>query len=227
MLNPLEKLEVTTQINPVLLQGVLEGITDGILILSHQGELIYYNYYAHRICQQFNPGISLVNQIPDSIWRSCEALIESREIYLDQPVVIESEITLNQCHTYRIRVRWLTLEDPQHPYLIVLLEDRRQSLQNRALAEAHLYNLTPRQAEVWLLRCEGFSYRQIASELYITVNTVKRHLKEIRLKQKIPNIRLPTDSVKFAPTQSPPELEERSWQHLIQSRISIRGSLTI
>lgn len=187
MLTQLEKPAAIEPINPLLLQGVLEGITDGIMILSDDGELIYHNYYAHSICHQLNPGESVTDKIPDVIWRSCEALIGSRELYADQPVVIESEIVLSRSNAYRIRVRWLTLEDPDRPYLVVLLEDRRQSMQNRALAEALLYNLTPRQAEVWLLRREGFSYQQIATELYITVNTVKRHLKEIHLKQKMAN----------------------------------------
>ncbi len=185
MLTQLEQKEIAAQVNPLLLQGVLEGITDGILILTEQGEVLYHNYYAHCICQQLNPGGSVVDTIPEVIWRSCQALIESRSLYADQPVVIESEITLSQSKVYRMRVRWLTLEDSNHPYLVVLLEDRCQSIQNRAFAEALLYNLTPRQAEVWLLRRAGFSYQQIAAELYITINTVKRHLKEIYNKQKM------------------------------------------
>ncbi len=172
-------------ISPFLLQGVLEGLTDGILILSEQGEWIYHNYYAYCICQRLNQGSGDTQKVPAVIWRNCEALLESRTLFPEQPVVIESEITLNSSDTYRIRVRWLTLEDSSRPYLAVLLEDRRQSLQSRAIAEAILYDLTPRQADVWLLRRAGFSYQQIAMELFITLNTVKRHLKDIRLKQKL------------------------------------------
>lgn len=168
-----------------LLKGVLEGITDGILILSERGEWIYHNYYAYRICQELSQGKIATNTIPEAIWQPCKALIESRELYTDQPVVIESEIVHSRSSVYRIRVRWLTLDDPQRPYLAVLLEDRWQSSQNRALAEAILYNLSPRQTEVWLLRRAGFTYQQIAIELYITINTVKRHLKDIRAKQSL------------------------------------------
>lgn len=184
MLNQLES-NTLTQSNPLLLQGVLEGLADGILILSEHSEWIYYNYYAYRICQQLNEGQAVVNTVPEAIWRTCQALIESRNLYADQPVVIESEIALSRSNVYRIRVRWLTLEDPAHPYLAVLLEDRRQSAHNRALAEALLYNLSPRQTEVWLLRRAGFTYQQIAAELFITINTVKRHLKDIRIKQSM------------------------------------------
>lgn len=185
MLNQLQTAQPTAPtISPFLLQGVLEGLTDGILILSEEGEWIYHNYYAYCICQRLNQG-SGDKKVPEVIWRNCEALLESRTLFPDQPIVIESEVTLNPSDVYRIRVRWLTLEDSSRPYLAVLLEDRRQSMQSRAIAEAILYDLTPRQADVWLLRQAGFSYQQIAAELFITLNTVKRHLKDIRLKQKL------------------------------------------
>jgi DNA-binding CsgD family transcriptional regulator len=189
MLNQLEEPKSFIPSPSFLVQGVLEGLTDGILILSQDGEWIYHNYYAHRICQQLsqqpNPGRFSEQQVPDGIWRNCRALIESQEFYTDQPIVIESEIALSRTNVYRIRVRWLTLDDCQSPYLLVLLEDRCQVLQNRAIAETVLYDLTARQAEVWLLYRAGFSYQQIADELYIALNTVKRHLKDIRLKQKM------------------------------------------
>lgn len=184
MQNYLELIKTSTETSPNLMRGVLEGLTDGVLILSEQGEWIYHNYYAHCICQELNQGQPALNQVPDAIWRNCLALIDSRDLYPTHPVVIESEIVLSQSQVYRIRVRWLVLEDSQRPYLMVLLEDRSQSLQNQALAESMLYELTPRQAEVWLLYRAGFSYQDIAIELYITLNTVKRHLKDIRLKQK-------------------------------------------
>ena len=186
MLNQLEQTKPFVPDN-TLLQGVLEGITDGILILSDRGEWIYHNYYAYRICQQLHADQSkaIVHTVPEAIWQTCKALMESRELYADQPVVMESEISPTRSHTYRIRVRWLTLDDPKRPYLAVLLEDRRQSAQNQALAEAVLYELSPRQTEVWLLRRVGFTYQQIAIELYITLNTVKRHLRDIRVKQSL------------------------------------------
>ncbi|MBW4579929.1 MAG: LuxR family transcriptional regulator [Tildeniella nuda ZEHNDER 1965/U140] len=185
MLNQLEQPQPFAQANDLLLQGVLEGLTDGILILSDRGEWIYHNYYAYRICQQLNEGSSSVSTVPEAIWQTCKALIESREVYNNQPVVIESEIATGQSSVYRIRVRWLTLDEPQRPYLAVLLEDRWQSSQNQALAEALLYNLSQRQTEVWLLRRAGLSYQQIAIDLYITVHTVKSHLKDIRMKQRM------------------------------------------
>ena len=184
MLNQLEQPQPFAQANDLLLQGVLEGLTDGILILSDRGEWIYHNYYAARICQQLNQDKAIAPRVPEAIWQACKALIESRDLY-DQPVVLESEVAVGKSSFYRIRVRWLTLDDYQRPYMAVLLEDRWQASQNRALAEAMLYNLSQRQTEVWLLRRAGLSYQQIAIELYITVNTVKTHLKDIHSKKRM------------------------------------------
>ena len=185
MLNQLKEPQPFAQANDLLLQGVLEGLTDGILILSDRGEWVYHNYYAYSICQQLNQGKAAAPRVPEAIWQTCKALIESRDIYANQPVVMESEIAVGKSSLYRIRVRWLTLNEPQRPYLAVLLEDRLQSSKNQALAEALLYNLSQRQTEVWLLRRAGLTYQQIAIELYIAVNTVKSHLKDIHLKQRM------------------------------------------
>ena len=46
------------------------------------------------------------------------------------------------------------------------------------------YSLTPREADVWQLRQQGATYQEIAQELFISVNTVKKHLKSILAKQQ-------------------------------------------
>lgn len=187
MMNNYLELEFATSpttLAPSLMQGILEGLTDGVLILTTEGEWIYHNYYAHCICQTLNAEQPMLNRVPDAIWRVCSALMASEELYGDRPVVIESEVRLSKAQVYRIRARWLVLEDCQRPYLMVVLEDRSEAVHNQALAEAILYDLTPRQTEVWLLYRAGFSYQEIATELYITLNTVKRHLKDVRIKQQ-------------------------------------------
>lgn len=51
--------------------------------------------------------------------------------------------------------------------------------------ECAKYGLTPREAEVWILRQQKKSYKQIASELFITVDTVKKHFKSIFAKREL------------------------------------------
>lgn len=162
------------------LTSVLEGFVDGILILNVRGEFIYANTPASRICQQINRS----NALPDEVWRSCEALIESRELYGDRPLVIESEIVTERSQTFRIRVQWITLEDSHESALLVRLEDQQQSLQSLAVTEAKKYGLTPREAEVWFLRRCNLPRKEIASQLYITIDTVKKHLGNIQSKRQ-------------------------------------------
>jgi Bacterial regulatory proteins, luxR family len=167
-----------------LLQEVLEGFIDGILILTDRGEFIHANYCARRIFNQLTEEISSVNSIPQEIWRVCQSLIESRELFPNQKIILESEIVKSDSVAFRVRARWLKLEHIKHPCLLVTLEDRYQSLQTIVTTDVHKYGLTPREAEVWLLYRANYSYKEIADELFITLNTVKKHMKNIHAKRK-------------------------------------------
>jgi DNA-binding CsgD family transcriptional regulator len=66
----------------------------------------------------------------------------------------------------------------------VTLEDLTQVAQQLAIAAMHQYGLTPREAEVWQYRLQGYSYQQMAQELHISENTVKKHIKNILSKRR-------------------------------------------
>jgi DNA-binding CsgD family transcriptional regulator len=165
--------------NPFLL-SVLEGLVDGILILNAQGAPLYANTSATEITRQLDSE----TPVPPEVWRSCEALIESREFYGDRPLVIESEFTGRNSSTYRVRVQWLMLDAWDEPCLLARLEDQRRSLESLALTEAKRYGLTAREAEVWFLRRCNLSRKEIAAQLYITIDTVKKHLGNIQAKRQ-------------------------------------------
>ena len=62
--------------------------------------------------------------------------------------------------------------------------DRLESrLQEIELVVAKRYGLTKRETEVWRLQRGGLSYQQIAKKLFISLNTVKRHLQSVHGKQ--------------------------------------------
>jgi DNA-binding CsgD family transcriptional regulator len=168
----------------ILLQGVIESFFDGILVLTEQGELVQANDLARKICEQITQGKPQRTPVPEEIWRVCHALIESRSFYHNQPVIIEAEITTDKLTWLWIRTRWLKLSAIKHPCLLVILEDRHQSVQNLAIAEVDKYGLTPREAEVWLLRRRQYAFKEIAIELSISLNTVKKHLKNIHAKRE-------------------------------------------
>ncbi|NEP34857.1 MAG: helix-turn-helix transcriptional regulator [Moorea sp. SIO3B2] len=169
---------------PKLIQAILEGFVDGVLIITINRKLLHANEFGRQICSQISQGKSEINSIPEPIWRICQALIDSREWFDDPKVIMESELQVNQSVKFRVRVRWLTLEVSQEPYLLVTIEDQNQSYQNSTSTDALKYGLTPREEEIWSLRKANFTYREIAQQLFITLNTVKKHMKNIYAKQK-------------------------------------------
>lgn len=171
------------QSKQALLQQVIESFMDGILILNDLGEWIHANQSARRLCRQLTQCTTPLPLVPQEIWRVCELLIKSCEAP-NPPSVLESEIIIPGAASIRLRVRWLDAIAAHQSLLLVTLEDQQQTILNRAIAETQKYHLTPRESEVWLLHQNNYSYKEIAAQLYITLNTVKRHMKSIYAKQK-------------------------------------------
>ncbi|GAB4198965.1 MAG: hypothetical protein Fur006_49240 [Coleofasciculaceae cyanobacterium] len=168
-----------------LFKLIVESFFDGILILTDQGEWVESNEFARQICTQLTPNQSRSNSVPQEIWLVCQSLIESYSFSPQQSASIESEMTANRSMPLRIRVQWLKLNAINRPCLLVILEDRSQSLHNLAISEVDKYGLTSREAEVWLLSRANYSRQRIAAELCISLNTVKKHLKNINAKRKM------------------------------------------
>ena len=169
---------------PSWLQAIIEGLVDGVLVLTQQGEWVYANECGRQICYQLSPDQSQNNSVPSAIWRVCELLLNRLDPFAEQEMVINNEIKLTNSVTFRIRVRWLVLEESACPYLLVTIEDQHQARKMQAIADAQKYGLTRREAEVWSLHQSKLSYKEIADKLYITLNTVKKHIKNIYTKQQ-------------------------------------------
>jgi DNA-binding CsgD family transcriptional regulator len=166
------------------LQDVIEGLQDGILIVTETGELVLANASGYRFCYQINQGNSKADVLPPAIWQLCESLIESRTLFPDQVIILSDEIVLDKLTIFRVRVRWLDSKLFENPCLLVTIENRYESVKNAAIAEIKRYDLTRREGEIWLLYRSNYSYKEIATELYITVNTVKKHMKNIHAKRQ-------------------------------------------
>ena len=165
---------------------VLDKLIDGILILTEQGELIKANASADRICQQIVRDCPSSNSEVEEIWPVCQSLIKScLPVFKAKTAVIESEISMGKIGDFRLRTQWLRLEETETFYQVIVIEDCSQSLQNLVNTQVHQYGLTPREAEVWLLSQTNHSYQEIAEKLYITQNTVKKHMKNIYAKFRV------------------------------------------
>jgi DNA-binding CsgD family transcriptional regulator len=168
--------------NERLCQAVLENLTDGILVLTETGQPVYSNSIAQKICAQLNLNAPHF-KIPREIWRVCQLLINARRALPVQPTTLTLAIWIDKSRMLRIRVQWLEVQQ-ENSYLLVNLEDCQKANRDRAISEINQYGLTDREADVWLLRRSDYSYQAIAAQLYISIDTVKKHLRHIYAKQK-------------------------------------------
>jgi DNA-binding CsgD family transcriptional regulator len=169
---------------PSLFQNILDSLIDGILILNARGEWIDANTRGEQICRQFLTEKSSVCSVPQEIWRICQTLLGFHTLPARQSIIVEDEITIHT-NALRIRARWIDFDATQDPCMLVMLENRLQSNQAVAIAEAQKYELTPREAEVWQLHRQGYTYKEIAAALYISLNTVKKHMKGVYAKRQV------------------------------------------
>lgn len=181
---PFQAQKNPSSIDFSLLSAVLEGFADGLLILAKDGSCLHSNQEGKAFCRDLGTQAQPSVTVPNCLWSMCKHLLESRELFPDHALVLTQSFRGSADYHIRARVQWLDFPAAPDTYLLVLLENQTRSAQSSALLESIQYNLTPREKEVWILRRANNSYEAIAQELYITVNTVKRHLKSIHAKRR-------------------------------------------
>jgi DNA-binding NarL/FixJ family response regulator len=178
----------------MMYEDVLESLPLGILVFNTDGTPVLTNSYAQQICCQLLkiPAESTQNYVsssfPPSISRICQAVLDSRELFPERPIIIEDAIPLSASTTVQLRARWLDLEI--EPYILMMLEVQQQMESYteppiQLQLEARHLKLTHRETQVWLLRRAGYPYKAIATHLQITLNTVKKHIKSIHAKREM------------------------------------------
>lgn len=179
---PLAKTNASISNAPFsVLTMILESFSDGVLLLTTQGECLHINQQGRRLCRLLNAA----GGVPSEVWALCSKLIEGRTLLPDVNLVLSDTATAAEGATpLAIRAQWIELGDYDEPCVLVMLEDQAQTAKVSALLESRQFNLTARETEVWLLRKANYTYEEIASRLYIALNTVKRHLKSIYAKRK-------------------------------------------
>ena len=126
----------------------------------------------------------LSSLVPGEIHHICQSLIDSRSLFPNENWLIESKIFIDPSTAFNIKARWIKLNSVEFPCLLLVMEDQHQFVRDIAVEESKKYGLTPREQEVWLLHRANYTYREIASKLKITSNTIKKHMKSIFTKQK-------------------------------------------
>ncbi len=162
-----------------IFQAILGNLQDGFIIASQTGHIQQSNAPAQRICNLLG---STKSTLPAEIWQVCQAALKRKDVLSFNKIGLDADIILPDVGTVRIRVQNITIAD--RPCLLIVLEDRQQTIRNKALSDAALYDLTERETEIWQMRLRGAAYKEISTALWISVDTVKKHVKNILAKQR-------------------------------------------
>jgi len=163
---------------------MLETNVSGVLVLTEKQTIAYVDEGAQKILGRLHHHSDQANPLPAEIWCVAQALIENQLLFPESDWRIESRLIVDRSTILRLQGRWLQLSDCDHPYRLLLFLEFERSPWEQALSEAQQCKLTAREVEVWLLYRANHTYRQIADKLYITLNTVKKHMKSIHAKRR-------------------------------------------
>lgn len=183
-----EPLEFTGQeqinIQDPVVEEALTRLTNGILIITEGRQLLYANECACRILRQICQARPSSEGLPREISYLCNSIAEVPRKFPGQHWIMKTKICVNSSVTFSVTARYMRLETLGKHCIILEMRDQYQLVKNVALEEAQQYGLTDRETEIWLLQRANYTYKQIASELFIAPNTVKKHMQNIHLKQK-------------------------------------------
>lgn len=167
-----------------IVQEALTKLTDGVLIITEERKIAFANECACRILRQINQDREHAEVIPKEINFLCDSLLEIRRQFPDQHWMVTNKICISSSVTLSVHARYMRLDTLGKYCIVLVLKDQYQLIKTVSLEEAKKYNLTDRETEIWLLQRANYTYKQIASELFIAPNTVKKHMQNIHLKRR-------------------------------------------
>ncbi len=166
----------------------------GLLLLNKAGQLMQSNTKARELCQALHQATKrsmdsiAANQaaisLPSQVATLCNFLREIRLELPGKPLQLTEDIFLDTGLRVHLKAEWIELGSQDEAYILISLEDITQTAGRRALCDAIRYGLTPRETDVWKLYLQGLSYREVGKQLFITLSTVKKHMKNIYSKRR-------------------------------------------
>lgn len=108
---------------PFWINSVLEGFTEGVLILTESGELVCANQKGGYWCQQLNFNNSPISKIPEAVWKLCQSVVEGRELFPHQHLIVESQVQTSTQQILYLQGRQFQLAFCDRPCLLVMIEE--------------------------------------------------------------------------------------------------------
>jgi DNA-binding CsgD family transcriptional regulator len=173
-----------------MFEVILATLMDAVMIVHPDGTVLQANAKAKQLCdrlhQEATSAVPSPGQLPTAIQPLFAALLESRTLFPEQRVLPEFEMHLCDRTPLRIRGQFIDIprSDGDVPYVLITIENRQESLNSVAIGDAQRFGFTARETEIWHMRLLGQSYRKIATQLFITENTVRKHVKNILAKRR-------------------------------------------
>lgn len=171
-----------------LLNAVLNSLGQGFIVVSPILQLIYWNQRAVELCRWFPPTRSA---LPEELETFCRHFLE--HTCPEQQVVL-ADYQIEPKMRLQVSARWLkSLPNSSQPTvaasleqsILLVLQDRQAILAEELQLVQTQLDLTNREAEIWLLLKQEYSYQEIAQTLQVSLNTVKTHIKNLYSKKRI------------------------------------------
>jgi DNA-binding NarL/FixJ family response regulator len=169
--------------------ALVDLLPEGVIVVAPNMRMVHLNLKARELCHQLGQSDYELNALPPALTEICHRLIRKSGSE-GHVLIVESETSTGL--RLRIRARWFSSK-PVHgenatpinrQFILLLLESHNEVLQEELWIERRKYDLTEREAEIWLLLRQEYSYQEIAEALRISLNTVKTHIKNVYAKRR-------------------------------------------
>ncbi|MDX2242712.1 MAG: helix-turn-helix transcriptional regulator [Leptolyngbyaceae cyanobacterium bins.302] len=172
---------------------LLEMTPQGIVVFSRSLKPVYWNQKAKNLCQALTGEGVAEGVLPLAVSEACYGVMRDNHAIHSSLVV---ECPTSTGHLVRVSARMLESTDANEresrlpsltttPGLIaVFLENCHEVMQQEAKIQQQKYDLTDREAEIWMLLRQELTYQEIAQRLQISLNTVKTHVKNVYAKRR-------------------------------------------
>mgnify|MGYP002777022825 CR=1 FL=1 len=179
-----------------LLGRVLEVLPQGVMIVSRNFKPVYWNQKAKAQYSRLGGHDYAETVLPLPVSEVCHRLVRAGG---DPTTTVMLEFCTKDGTLMRLRATWLEQvlasdrglavvdngsEAGGTAFIAVFLENCTEMMQTEMHLQQQKYDLTEREAEIWMLLRQELTYQEIAQQLQISLNTVKTHVKNVYAKRR-------------------------------------------